>query len=70
MLNSMDMISKKWAIVPFAFIQVVALSINYYIVPQFKVYKLCHNTFSKAVCNHLENLKFKKEENYILKKQP
>ena len=50
----MDIISRKWVIVPFAFIQVVALSINYYIVPQFIVYKLCHNTFSNTVCSHLE----------------
>ena len=61
----MDMISKKWAIVPFAFIQLVALSTNYYIVPQFIVYKLCHNTYNQTACSHLGQLKFKKEENYI-----
>ena len=64
----MDFISKKWAIIPFTFLQMVAMSSNLYIAPQFIVYKLCHNTYNQTVCSHLGQLKFKKEENYIFKK--
>ena len=53
---------------PFTFIQIVALSANYYLVPQFIVYKLCHNTFNQTVCSHLDRIQFRKENNYIFEK--
>ena len=66
--DNMDMVPKHWAIVPFSFIQMVAHSTSFYIVPQFIVYKLCYNTFNQTACSNLDKIQFRREENYIFEK--
>ena len=55
-------IPKKWAAMPLAFFQMVALSINFYIVPLFVVFKVCRKKFNATVCNQLGQSRFKDEE--------
>ena len=68
MQDSMDFMPKKWAVIPFGCILMAAASINFYIMPQFIVYKLCHNAFNQTVCSHLGSTQFRTEENYIFEK--
>ena len=63
-----DMISKEWAVVPFAYFQMIALSTNSYIVPQLLISKVCHKTFNNTVCSHLGQPKFNSQENYAFSK--
>ena len=65
MQNKMEIISKKWAIVPFALFQMVALSTYYYIVPQLIVFKMCHKQFNTTVCNQLGQPQFKEQEDIV-----
>ena len=62
------MIPKEWAVVPFAYLQMVAFSTNMYIVPQLLVFKVCHKTFNNTVCSQLGQPKFKSHENYVFGK--
>ena len=43
----------------------VGLSTNYFIVPQLIVFKLCHKSFNKTVCNQLGQPQFKSQENHV-----
>ena len=56
---------KKWAVLPLAFFQIVGLSINYYIVPLFVVFKVCHMKFNSTVCNQLGQSRFKDQESRV-----
>ena len=62
------MIPKEWAVIPFAYLQMVALSANFYIVPQLLIFKVCHKTFNNTVCSHLGKPKFKSHEDYVFRK--
>jgi len=62
------MIPKEWAVVPFAYLQMVALTTDMYIVPQLLVFKVCHKTFNNTVCSQLGLPKFKSHENYVFGK--
>ena len=64
----MELIPKKWAIIPFALVHMAAMSTNLYIVPQFVIHKLCHLSFNSTVCNQLGQPKFKTQENYVFEK--
>ena len=70
MLNvaKVGMIPKEWAVVPFAFFQMVALCTHSYIVPQLLVSKVCYKTFNNTVCSQLGQPKFKSQENYVFGK--
>ena len=61
----MDAMPKKWAVLPFTFLQMIALSTNYYIVPQLVISKVCHKKFNNTVCIHLGQTKFKEQENDV-----
>ena len=61
----METTLKKWAIIPYAFLQMPALSINMYIVPQLVIYKHCHKKFNNTVCDQLGQPKFKAQENHV-----
>ena len=61
----MYVIPKKWAAIPFAFFQLVALSTNLYIVPQLVILKICLTTFNQSVCDQLGKPKFKTQEDYV-----
>ena len=61
----MEVISKRWAVAPFTFFQLAALSTNLYIVPQLVVSKVCHNKFNFTVCDQLGQMKFKAQENSV-----
>ena len=65
---NMEIIPKKWAVIPFAFFQVVALSTNFYIVPQLLISKLCHKAFNSTVCGDLGHHRFKTQEDYVFNK--
>ena len=62
------MIPKEWAVIPFAYLQMVALSANFYIVPQLLIFKVCHKTFNNTVCSKLGKPKFKSHEDYVFRK--
>ena len=62
------MIPKEWAILPFAYLQTIALSTNLYIVPQLLLFKVCHKTFNNTVCSRLGQPRFKPQENYVFSK--
>ena len=62
------MIPKEWAVVPFAYLQMVALTTDMYIVPQLLVFKVCHKTFNNTVCSQLGQPKFKSHENHVFGK--
>ena len=61
----MDTIPKKWAVIPLAFFQMIVLSINYYIVPQFVIFKVCHEKYNDTVCNQLGQSRFKEHEDHV-----
>ena len=61
----MDAVPAKWAVIPFTIIQMIALSTNYYVVPQLVVHKICHKTFNQTVCSQLGQPKFKSQENHV-----
>ena len=62
------MIPKEWAAVPFAYLQMVALSTNLYIVPQLLVSKGCRKAFNNTVCSQLGQTKFKSYEDSVFSK--
>ena len=62
------MIPKEWAVIPFAYLQMVAFCTNMYIVPQLLISKVCHKTFNNTVCSQLGQPKFKQHENYVFGK--
>ena len=62
---AMDAVPKKWAIVPFTFFQIIALSTNIYIVPQLVISKVCYKMFNHTVCSQLGEPKFKTQENHV-----
>ena len=64
----MYVILKKWAAIPFAFLQLVALNTNLYIVPQLVVLKTCLTTFNQSVCDQLGQPKFKTQENDVFER--
>jgi len=63
-----DMIPKEWAVVPFAYFQMIALCTHSYIVPQLLVSKVCHKAFNNTVCSQLGQPKFKSHEDYVFGK--
>ena len=63
-----NMIPKEWAVVPFAYFQMIALCTNTYIVPQLLVSKICHKAFNNTVCSQLGQPKFKSHEDYVFSK--
>ena len=62
------MIPKEWAVIPFAYLQMVAFCTNMYIVPQLLISKVCHKTFNNTVCSQLGQPKFKSQENHVFSK--
>ena len=62
------MIPKEWAVIPFAYLQMVALSANFYIVPQLLIFKVCHKTFNNTVCSQLGKPQFRSHEDYVFRK--
>ena len=62
------MIPKEWAVVPFAYFQMIALCTHSYIVPQLLVSKVCHKAFNNTVCSQLGQPKFKSHEDYVFGK--
>ena len=66
--NKMGIIPKKWAIIPFAVLQMISLCIQFYIVPQLLLAKLCHSAFNNTVCTDLGHHTFKEQENYVFNK--
>ena len=67
-LTCEEMIPKKWAFIPFTYLQLVGLCTNIYIVPQLLVSKICHKTFNNTVCSQLGQPKFKSQEDYVFGK--
>ena len=61
----MEIIAKKWAIIPFVLLQMIALSTNMFIMPQLTVAKVCYQTFNNTVCKHLGRHTFKSQEDYV-----
>ena len=61
----MDAMPKEWAVLPFTFLQMIALGTNYYIVPQLVISKVCHKKFNNTVCNQLGQSNFKSQENRV-----
>ena len=57
--------SKMWVIMPFAFLQLAALSTNLYIVPQLVVSKICYRKFNHTICTQLGHPRFKIHEDYV-----
>ena len=66
--DKMGIISKKWAVIPFAFLLMITLSIHFYIVPQLLLAKICHRAFNNTVCADLGHHTFKGQENYVFNK--
>ena len=62
------MIPKEWAVIPFAYLQMVALCTNMYIVPQLLVFKVCNKMFNNTVCSQLRKSTFKPHEDYVFGK--
>ena len=54
-----------WVIMPFAFLQLAALSTNLYIVPQLVVSKICYQKFNHTICTQLGHPRFKTHEDYV-----
>ena len=64
----MEIIAKQWAIIPFALLQLIAISTNLFIMPQLTVAKVCYQTFNSTVCKHLGRHTFKKQEDFVFSK--
>ena len=64
----MHAIPKKWVVIPFTTVQIVALSANFYIVPQLVISKICLTALNQSVCNQLGQPKFKTMENYVFER--
>ena len=64
----MDIIPRKWAVIPFVFFHMVAMSTNLYIVPQLIITKVCRGAFNRTICSQLEQARFKAQENYVFNK--
>jgi len=61
----MEIIPMEWAIVPFTFLQMIAVSTNLFIMPQLTVAKVCYQTFNNTVCKQLGLHIFKRQEDYV-----
>ena len=64
----MEIIPRKWAVIPFVFFHMVAMSTNFYIVPQLIITKVCWGAFNRTICSQLEQARFKAQENYVFNK--
>ena len=64
----MHTVPKKWAVIPFTTIQIVAFSATFYIVPQLVISKICLTALNQSVCNQLGQPKFKTMENYVFER--
>ena len=64
----MEILPKKWIVIPFVFFHMVAMSTNFYIVPQLVVTKVCQRAFNRTICSQLEQARFKEHENYVFSK--
>ena len=64
----MEIMPKKWIVIPFVFFHMVAMSTNFYIVPQLVVTKVCQRAFNRTTCSQLEQARFKEHENYVFSK--
>jgi len=64
----MEVMPKKWTVIPFVFFHMVAMSTYIYVVPQLIITKVCQKAFNRTICSQLEQARFKAQENYVFSK--